>query len=425
MLNWQLIRYYIGLVYQFRKHPMSSLPQWRRNLYILFSVQILSTAGFSLVFPFLPLYVKELGVSTVGSIEFWSGLVFSSQAVTMMFTAPIWGTIADRYGRKPMLIRASLGGAILVGAMGFAQNAEQLVLLRTLQGLVSGVIAASNALVAASTPPEKSGEALGLMQTGTWVGVAIGPLVGGVLGDAFGFRESFWITGAMLGLAAFAVIVWVREDFTPLAHKDRPGFFSSYRKLIHIPDMGSLYSSTFLFSVARSVTLPIAALFVLELMGPTAAVATVTGMLMGFKAIVGSGSAVWFGRLGDRLGHPRVLLFGAVLGVLLYIPQPFVTAAWQLVVLQALTGLVQGAMVPAIGALMNLRTPAGFKGTAYGLDNSVNAGGRIGKADLGARLLATDNPHEAAALAERPRPGSLAAMMFAIVCMSVSSTAEC
>lgn len=363
---------------------MRNLPQWRRNLYILFAVQILSTAGFSLVFPFLPLYVKELGVATVGSIEFWSGLVFSSQAVTMMFTAPIWGTIADRYGRKPMLIRASLGGAILVGAMGFAQNAEQLVLLRTIQGMVSGVIAASNALVAASAPREKSGEALGLMQTGTWVGVAIGPLVGGVLGDAFGFRESFWITGGMLGLAALAVIFWVQEEFTPVERKNRPGFLASYRTLIHAPDMASLYSSTFLFSLARSVTLPVAALFVLELMGPTAAVATVTGMLMGFKAIVGSGSAVWFGRLGDRLGHPRILLFGAVLGVLLYIPQPFVTDAWQLVVLQALTGLVQGAMVPAIGALMNLRTPDGAKGAAYGLDNSVNAGGRMIAPMLGA-----------------------------------------
>jgi len=365
---------------------MSSLPQWRRNLYILFAVQILSTAGFSLVFPFLPLYVKELGVSSFGSIEFWSGLVFSSQAVTMMFTAPIWGIIADRYGRKPMLIRASLGGAIIVGAMGFAQNAEQLVLLRTIQGLVSGVIAASNALVAASAPPEKSGEALGLMQTGTWIGIAIGPLVGGVLGDAFGFRESFWITGAMLGMAAIAVVFWVQEDFMPQERKDRPGFLESYRALIHAPDMAGLYSSTFLFSLARSVTLPIAALFVLELMGPTAAVATVTGMLMGFKAIVGSGSAVWFGKLGDRLGHPRVLLFGAILGVLFYIPQPFVTAAWQLVALQALTGLVQGAMVPAIGALMNLRTPAGAKGAAYGLDNSVNAGGRMVAPMLGAGI---------------------------------------
>jgi len=365
---------------------MPSLPQWRRNLYILFAVQILSTAGFSLVFPFLPLYVKELGVSTYGSVEFWSGVVFSSQAVTMMFSAPIWGAIADRYGRKPMLVRASLGGAIIVGAMGFVHSAEQLVLLRTVQGMVSGVIAASNALVATSTPREKSGEALGLMQTGTWVGVAIGPLVGGVIGDAFGFRESFWITGVLLGLAALSVIIWVREDFTPQAPKNRPGFFSSYRALIHAPDMASLYSSTFLFSVARSVTLPIAALFVLDLMGPAAAVATVTGMLMGFKAIVGSGSAVWFGRLGDKLGHPRILLAGAVLGVLLYIPQPFVTAAWQLVVLQALTGLVQGAMVPAIGALMNLRTPAGAKGVTYGLDNSVNAAGRMVAPMLGAGI---------------------------------------
>jgi len=365
---------------------MANLPQWRRNLYVLFAVQVLSTTGFSLVFPFLPLYVKELGVVTVGSIEFWSGLVFSSQALTMMFTAPIWGTIADRYGRKPMLVRASLGGAIIVGAMGFAMNAEQLVVLRAIQGMVSGVIAASNALVASSAPREKSGEALGLMQTATWIGVAIGPLVGGILGDAFGFRESFWITGSMLGLASFAVIFWVREDFTPQERKDRPGFLASYSALIHAPDMAALYSSTFLFSLARSVTLPIAALFVLELMGPTAAVATVTGMLMGFKAIVGSGSSVWFGRLGDRLGHPRVLLFGAILGVILYIPQPFVTSAWQLVVLQALTGFVQGAMVPAIAALMNLRTPAGAKGTVYGLDNSVNAGGRMIAPMLGAGM---------------------------------------
>ena len=365
---------------------MANLPQWRRNLYILFAVQILSTTGFSLVFPFLPLYVKELGVASSGSIEFWSGLVFSSQAVTMMLTAPIWGTIADRYGRKPMLIRASLGGAIIVAAMGFAQNAEQLVLLRTIQGMVSGVIAASNALVAASAPREKSGEALGLMQTGTWAGVAIGPLVGGVLGDAFGFRESFWITGAMLCLAAIAVIFWVKEDFVPQERKDRPGFLASYRTLFRAPDMASLYSSTFLFSLARSVTLPIAALFVLELMGPTAAVATVTGMLMGFSAIVGSGSAVWFGRLGDRLGHSRILLLGTVLGVILYIPQPFVTSAWQLVFFQALTGLVQGAMVPSIGALMNLRTPGGAKGTAYGLDNSVNAAGRMVAPMLGAGI---------------------------------------
>ncbi|MCB0088583.1 MAG: MFS transporter, partial [Caldilineaceae bacterium] len=186
---------------------------WRRNLYILFSIQVLSTAGFSLVFPFLPLYVKEIGIATHGSVEFWSGLVFSSQAVTMMFASPIWGSVADRYGRKMMLVRATLGGAVLIGLMGFVQNAEQLVVLRTIQGLVTGVLAAGNALVAANTPKEHTGAALGLMQMGRWAGVAVGPVIGGIIGDAIGFRESFWITGAMLGLAGLCVIFWVREDF--------------------------------------------------------------------------------------------------------------------------------------------------------------------------------------------------------------------
>ena len=89
------------------------MPQWRRNLYILTLVQLLSTAGFSLVFPFMPLYVKEVGIATQGSVEFWAGLAFSSQAFTMMLAAPVWGAFADRHGRKVMLVRATFGGAVL------------------------------------------------------------------------------------------------------------------------------------------------------------------------------------------------------------------------------------------------------------------------------------------------------------------------
>jgi len=147
---------------------------------------MLSMVGFSMVFPFLPLYINEIGVKTWGSVEFWSGMVFSAQAITMMISAPLWGAVADRYGRKLMLIRATLGGAILISLMGFVQSAEQLTLLRAVQGLVTGTIPAANALVASSAPKEHSGEALGLLQTGTWIGVAVGPLIGGVIGDAFG-----------------------------------------------------------------------------------------------------------------------------------------------------------------------------------------------------------------------------------------------
>lgn len=360
------------------------MPQWRKNLYILFVVQIISTAGFSLVFPFLPLYVKELGIRTGGSIEFWAGLVFSSQALTMMLSAPVWGVVADRYGRKPMLVRASIGGAITILAMGFAQSAEQLVILRTLQGLVTGTIAASNALVAASTPKERSGESLGLLQMGSWIGIAVGPLLGGVIGDAIGFRESFWITGGLLAIAALAVIFGVHEEFQPQSGAERPSMLAAYKRLLKVPDMASLYTAGFLHSLGRSVIFPVAALFVVELMHEDANVATVTGVMMGAYAFVGSASGAWLGRLGDRIGHGRVLVAGMVIAVVFYLPQPFVTAAWQLVVLQALAGFSTGAIVPALGALMNLRTPAGGQGATYGLDNSIQSGARMVAPLLGA-----------------------------------------
>ena len=167
--------------------PNATEIDWKRNLAVLSLVQVLSTLGFGLIFPFLPLYVKELGTTTGGSLEFWAGMVFSVQAFTMMIASPIWGSVADRSGRKLMLERATLGGAVIVAAMGFAQSAEQLALLRALQGATTGVIAANNALVASQTPRERTGFALGVINMARWAGVAGGPFVGGVLGEFFGF----------------------------------------------------------------------------------------------------------------------------------------------------------------------------------------------------------------------------------------------
>jgi DHA1 family multidrug resistance protein-like MFS transporter len=352
------------------------VPAWRRNLYVVFIVQFLSTAGFSLVFPFLPLYVKEIGVATSGSIEFWAGLVFASQAIVMMIAAPIWGTISDRYGRKRMLERATLGGAFLLVLMGFAQNAEQLVILRAIQGMVSGVIAAANALVAASTPREHSGEAMGLLQTSRWVGVAGGPIIGGLLGEAYGFRECFWITAALLGVAGVAAMIWVREEFTPVARDRRASFFGSYRTLLSAPGMTGLYSLTFLRSLGATLTIPIASLFVVSLMGTETGAAFMTGLVQGATAFSSALSASWFGRMGDRHGHTRILIGAAIGAALLYIPQALVSAAWQLVILQALSGIAIGGMMPATAALMNLWAPSGNQGATYGMDNSIQASAR-------------------------------------------------
>lgn len=349
---------------------------WRRNLYVLFLVQMVSMAGFSMVFPFLPLYIKKLGVSSGGSLEFWSGMVFSSQAATMMISAPLWGFFADRHGRKIMLARATLGGSVILAAMAFVQSAEQLTLLRAVQGFVTGTIPAANALVAASAPGDKTGEALGLLQTGAWIGIAIGPLLGGIIGDAVGFRESFLVTGGLLAISGLAVVLWVKEDFRPVSRNDRQPLLNRFRTLLKAPQMMGLYTVTFLQTTGRLLFIPIASLFVMELMRSPSGAATVTGLMMGFKALTGSVSAVWLGRVGDRIGHVKVLLFAALSLVIFNISQAFVAAIWQLLLLQALTGLANGGMIPAISAMMNVKTPFGSQGATYGLNASITAAGR-------------------------------------------------
>ena len=352
------------------------IPQWRRNLYVLFVVQLLSTAGFSLVFPFLPLYIKELGVATVGSLEFWSGMVFSMQALTMMITSPIWGVVADRHGRKPMLLRATLGGAVLIALMGFAQNAEQLVLLRTIQGAVTGVISSVNALVASTAPKEKMGSSLGLLMFARWGGVALGPVVGGILGDAFGFRESFWITGIILAIAGICVWLWVHEEFTPVEKAKQPSLVESYRVLLVSPGMFGLYTLAFLRSLGQMMIYPVAALFMIELMGTEIGAATASGLMIGAVGGASAISSVYLGQLGDRIGHERILIAAALCAVLFYLPQPFVTAPWQLIILQGLTGFAAGGLLSPMAALMNLWTPPNTQGATYALDNSVAAAGR-------------------------------------------------
>ena len=349
------------------------LPQWRRNLYILFGVQLLTTAGFSLIFPFLPLYIKELGVATRGSLEFWAGMVFSMQALTMMISSPFWGVMADRRGRKPMLLRATLGGAVLVTLMGFVQNAEQLVILRAIQGAVTGVISSVNALATATTPPEKSGSALGLLMLGRWGGIALGPVVGGILGDAFGYRESFWITGIMLGLAGLTVWFWVHEEFTPVAKSKQIGMVAGYRQLLNMPGMIPLYLLAFLRSLGQMMIYPVASLFMIQLMQSETGAATATGLMIGAVGAASAVSGVYLGQLGDKIGHQKILIGSAIAAVLFYLPQPFVTAPWQLILLQGLTGLAAGGLLSPMAARMNLWTPSGTQGATYALDNSVVA----------------------------------------------------
>ena len=363
---------------------------WERTLYILAFSQFITAIGFSSIFPFLPLYVKSLGSTTGLSIELLAGLVFSAQAFTMMTASPIWGGLADRFGRKLMIQRASFGGTVLLFIMAFVTSAEQLVALRAIQGLITGTVAANNALVASIAPRKRTGYAMGMLQVAMGSGVAVGPTIGGLLADAFGYNAAFFGTAFLLFLAGLMVTFGVREDFDPALAKEnnRGSFVREWRQILTSPGVGAIYGMRFMSQLARMMIIPIAPFFILSLMAEDSGVNTFIGVVLGVAAGATTISSIYLGRLGDRIGHRRVLITSIFAAGLLYLPQSAVTAGWQLLILQALTGVAMGGVIPSISALLANHTQPGLEGAVYGLDNSINAAGRAVAPLIGSAVAA-------------------------------------
>jgi DHA1 family multidrug resistance protein-like MFS transporter len=360
---------------------------WKRTLYIMFVAQLLSTVGFSTIFPFLPQFVAELGSSTGLSVEFWAAMVFSGQAFTMMIASPIWGALSDRYGRKLMVQRAMFGGTVIIFLMAFAQSAEQLTLLRAIQGAVTGVVAAANTLVAATAPKERMGYAMGVMQVALFSGVAVGPLIGGVVADFISIQAAFYITAALLLFGGLLVHFGVQENFTPSKTSKKIAFFADWKHVFVTPGVGVVFVIRFIGWLGRNMFVPFLPFFVGYLLVNDAYVSTVTGMVYAVSAAAGTLSGIFLGRLGDRIGHRRVLLMCALLAAVAYLPQALVTAAWQLLALQALAGLAAGGMMPALSALLHHYTTRGEEGSVYGLDNAIVAASRAVAPMVGAAVV--------------------------------------
>ncbi len=192
------------------------MEQWKRNLYILWGASFLLMAAMTSIMPFLPLHIEQnMGITSKEEAAKWAGIIFSANFFTAFLVSPFWGKVADRRGRKPMLLRAGFGMAIVISLMGLATNVYQLLALRLLNGLIAGFNPAATALVATNTPKEKVGYSLGVLQSGVVAGSIIGPLLGGFLADYVGFRAIFVYTGVLILLAALIVLIFVKEDFKP------------------------------------------------------------------------------------------------------------------------------------------------------------------------------------------------------------------
>jgi len=367
------------------------MQRWQRNLYVIWVAEALAIVGFSVVFPFLPYYVQELGATSLKEAEMWSGILFASHAVLMGIFAPIWGSLADRYGRKLMVERAMFGGAVLLTAMGFVRNVPQLLFLRALQGCITGTVAAATTLVASGTPRERAGYALGLLQMAMYGGASVGPLLGGLLADAFGYRAAFWVTGALLLVAGLLVLFLVEEQFDPPAKESRTGSGGLWQGLVLVVRSRALlavFGVRVIMRLGARIVGPVLPLFIQTLLPVGARVASVSGLISSVSAIASAIAAVVLGRFGDRLGYRRVLLACAMGAALFYVPQFFVTTPTQLLVFQAGVGLAMGGTLAMVSAMLAALAPEGRQGAVYGVDASVVSAANAVGPMLGASLAA-------------------------------------
>ncbi|MFD1675141.1 MFS transporter [Alicyclobacillus fodiniaquatilis] len=338
---------------------------WRRTLAILWVANFSVTAGMSLVIPFLPLYIAQLGIHNLQDVERWSGWVFSAQFVMSVICQPIWGAFADRRGRKIMLIRACLGMGIVTALMGLVGTAWQLLLLRFINGIFSGFVSMSMSLQASITPNEHSGRALGTLQTGAIAGSLIGPLIGGALADAIGFRTVFFCTGAFLMIATLIVILFVHEKHEPIARsKDRQkGGIMQLKSLFPV-----FVASTFIQVGMMSIE-PIVTVYAKTLYTGTH-LALIAGLVVSMSGLANLVGAPTLGRLGDRIGQRKILIFALCAAACMYVPQALAHSIGVLLVGRFLLGLFIGGMIPSLNVIVKKKAPRELQATAFGFNSA-------------------------------------------------------
>lgn len=333
---------------------------------VLWVAQAVTTMGFSFTFPFFPLFFEELGAESTERAAFLAGVAGWVFGIGMALGSPIWGVIGDRYGRKLNVVRAMMLGAVFLGLTGFSQNAGQLIVARFFVGATSGVVPTIMALVAAHTPRHRLAFASGAVQSSLFLGIAIGPLFGGVIFDAFGMRAAFYATAAALIVAGLLVQLLVREDFRrPESHKRPLQPFIDLWRLSTSKALLPLFLITFLVLAANLGIQP-AIPGLVDLVEGGSSSGAASGVVFGVMGAGSSVSAVVMGWLAGRAGLQRVLLVGASAAAVASLI-PFVAGSYlTLTVGVASIALFAGGLAGLVNGLIAMRAPRDQHGAAFG-----------------------------------------------------------
>ncbi|MGF6877917.1 MFS transporter [Paraburkholderia sp. MM5477-R1] len=362
-----------------RGYAERNLQYWRRNLVVCVIGSFTTLVSLSMLLPFLPLYVRQLGVSSPSAVIQWSGIAFGATFLGTALTAPLWGRLADRFGRKPMLVRAAIGMALVMSLIGVAHNVYELVALRLIAGLVGGYASASTVMVGTQAPRERAGWALGILSTGALAGNLVGPLIGGVLPDWIGVRGTFFAGGAMIAAAALLTIFVVKEEFHPDsdAKAHARGTADAPARRTNYAVVAALLVTAMMVLLANMSIEPIITVYIGGLGVNATHLARVAGVVMACSALGSMLTAARLGALADRFGSWRVIVVCLVLTGLAMVPQAFVTHWWQLAALRVLMGMTLAGLLPSIGKLARQSVDESRTGRMLGYLQSAQFSGQV------------------------------------------------
>jgi MFS transporter, DHA1 family, multidrug resistance protein len=352
----------------------------RLSFIVLLASQLAATMGFTFVLPFMPIYVQALGVEDAGSAAAWAGVINSSTAVTMALAAPLWGRLGDRVGLKPMLLRATIAGTVVVGLMGLVGSPWQLLALKTLQGCLTGTVAAATVLVSATAPADRAGARLGTLQMVIFVAAAAGPFFGGAFADLVGIRASFGITAALLAASAVLISIWVREERPVEEEAEDEQAMEAEGPLPHRRLAPSLLA-LFVVQVAIMCAAPALPGLLTSLMDEPVRVATLAGWIIATGALAAALGSVVGGRLAARFGARKVIIWTLLLAGISALPQAEVDSVALLWALRLVTGLFVGIAVPVANLAIRGAVHPRRQGEAFGVAaTATSTGNAVGPA---------------------------------------------
>jgi len=336
----------------------------RRNQLVTVAMVFAVFTGFAFVLPFLPLFVRELGVEEPEKAALWAGILIGIAPLLAGLLAPVWGRLADRRGHKVVAVTALVGSVVMLALSAAVTRVEQLLVLRVGMGLFGGIGPLGLAMATAQAPREETGRAVGLIQAAQILSAAIGPFAGGVLADAIGIRLTFLVTAAVCALALVLVLAFY-EERGQAAHKAAatgPGF----RAIVTLPGVVALLVVLFFVNfIGRSFT-PILPLHLSVLGIAPSRLASATGVLISAYSVAAATSAWFLGRL-SRERSPRSLLFLTLVGgAATVLPMALVPSYELILGLAVLLGLVSGGSLTLCYTIGGLMVPEAVRTTAFG-----------------------------------------------------------